>query len=77
MLISKDAYDGPLVLHGLAQVYTWTGEKALALEAIQKLVHDPGFLDYRYLLRDPAWARLRSDRGFEKFVTSLAAKDRK
>ena len=77
MPISKDAYDGPLVLQGLAQVYTWTGEKALALEAIKKLVHVPGFLDYGYLLRDPAWAPLRGDPGFEKFVTSLAPKDRK
>ncbi len=77
MPISKDAYDGPLVLQGLAQVYTWTGEKALALEAIKKLVHVPGFLDYGYLLRDPAWAPLRGDPDFEKFVISLSPKERK
>ena len=26
MPVSKDIYDGALVLEGLAQVYTWTGE---------------------------------------------------
>jgi cytochrome c-type biogenesis protein CcmH/NrfG len=26
MPVSKDAYDGPLIQQGLAQVYTWTGD---------------------------------------------------
>jgi TolB-like protein len=77
MPISKDAYDGPLVLQCLAQVYAWTGKKQLALDAIDMLVGVPGFLDYGYLLRDPAWAPLRGDPRFEKIVASLAPKDEK
>src|SRR5213078_593152 len=38
MPISKDIYDGALVLEGLAQVYTWSGERDRAIELVQKLV---------------------------------------
>jgi tetratricopeptide (TPR) repeat protein len=38
MPVSKDIYDGALVLEGLAQVYTWTNEPDRAIELLQKLV---------------------------------------
>src|SRR5262249_23977568 len=38
MPVSKDIYDGALVLEGLAQVYTWTNEPDSAIELLQKLV---------------------------------------
>ena len=35
--LSRDAYDGALlVLQGLAQVYTWTGENEKALELVRQ-----------------------------------------
>ena len=61
MPISKDAYDGALVLQGLAQVYVWTGEKERAMEIMEKLVRFPGYVAYGYLLRDPIWDPLRGD----------------
>ena len=43
MPVSKDIYDGALVLEGLAQVYTWTNEPDRAIELLQKLVTMPGY----------------------------------
>ena len=36
MPISKDIYDGALVLEGLAQVYTWSGDHDRAIELLAK-----------------------------------------
>ena len=74
MPISKDAYDGPLVLQGLAQVYVMTGDKERAEETLEKLVSVPGYLAYGFLLKDPMWAPLRNDASFRKIVNSLAPK---
>ncbi len=74
MPLSRDAYDGVLVLQGLAQVYTWTGEKDLALEVLEKLMSLPGYLSYGYLRVDPLWDPLRGDPRFEKFIGSFAPK---
>jgi len=74
MPVSKDIYDGALVLEGLAQVYTWTGERDRAIERLQKLVTMPGYISYGYLKWHPAWNPLRGDPRFEKIVASLAPK---
>jgi TolB-like protein/Tfp pilus assembly protein PilF len=75
MPISKDIYDGALVLEGLAQVYTWTNEPDRAIELLQKLVAMPGYTNYARLKLHPMWNPLRSDPRFEKIVNSLAPKD--
>ena len=76
MPISKDIYDGALVLEGLAQVYTWSGEHDRAIETLQKLQAMPGYTNYGRLKLHPLWAPLRGDPRFEKIVASLAPKDR-
>jgi TolB-like protein/Tfp pilus assembly protein PilF len=75
MPISKDIYDGALVLEGLAQVYTWTGERDRAIELVQKLLSMPGYTNYGRLKLHPLWAPLRGDPRFEQIVASLAPKD--
>ena len=72
MPVARDAYDGALVLQGLAQVYAWTGEKEKALEILRQLLQIPGYLSYGYLRVDPSWDALRGDPVFEQFVASLA-----
>ncbi|MGI8891699.1 MAG: hypothetical protein ACR2G0_13070 [Chthoniobacterales bacterium] len=72
MPLSRDAYDGMLVLYGLAQVYTWTGERESALELVERLMKMPGYLTYGYLKVDPSWDPLRGEPRFEKLVASLA-----
>ena len=74
MPISKDIYDGALVLEGLAQVYTWSGERDRAIELVQKLVTMPSYLNYGRLKLHPLWSPLRGDPQFEKIVNSLAPK---
>ena len=74
MPISKDAYDGALVLGGLAQVYTWTNQPGPALELLQKLVNMPGYISYGYLKMYPIWDPLRGNPRFEALVTSMAPK---
>jgi len=75
MPISKDIYDGALVLEGLAQVYTWSGDHDRAIELLQKLVSIPSYINYGRLKLHPLWAPLRGDPRFEKIVNSLAPKD--
>ena len=74
MPISKDIYDGALVLEGLAQVYTWSGERDRAIELVQKLVTIPSYINYGRLKLHPLWSPLRGDSRFEKIVNSLAPK---
>jgi TolB-like protein/Tfp pilus assembly protein PilF len=74
MPISKDIYDGALVLEGLAQVYTWSGDRDRAIEILQKLVTMPGYINYGRLKLHPLWSPLRGDPRFEKIVNSLAPK---
>src|SRR5213595_275001 len=74
MPISKDIYDGALVLEGLAQVYTWSGERDRAIELVQKLVSMPSYINYGRLKLHPLWSPLRGDPRFEKIVNSLAPK---
>jgi TolB-like protein len=68
MPMTRDAYDAPLVLQGLAQVYTWTGEKDLAMQTLQNLLKVPGYLTYGYLRVDPAWDPLHGEPRFEALV---------
>jgi TolB-like protein/Tfp pilus assembly protein PilF len=75
MPLSKDVYDGALVLEGLAQVYTWTNDQDRAIELLQKLVAMPGYINYARLKLLPMWNPLRGDPRFKKIVNSLAPKD--
>jgi tetratricopeptide (TPR) repeat protein len=75
MPLSKDIYDGAIVLEGLAQVYTWTNETDRAIELLQKLAAMPSYVNYARLKLHPMWNPLRGDPRFEKIVNSLAPKD--
>jgi TolB-like protein/Tfp pilus assembly protein PilF len=74
MPTSKDIYDGALVLEGLAQVYTWTGDRDRAIELVRKLLTMPGYTNYGRLKFHPLWAPLRGDLRFDKLVASLGPK---
>jgi TolB-like protein/Flp pilus assembly protein TadD len=74
MPVSKDAYDGPLILQGLAQVYTWTGDHDHAFDELQTLLGMPGYISYGYLKTDPAWEPLRKDPRFQQLLASMVSK---
>src|SRR5204862_5416203 len=71
MPISKDIYDGGLVLEGLAQVYTWSDEHGRAIDLLQKLVAMPSYINYARLKFYPLWKPLRGNPHFEQLVASL------
>lgn len=74
MPVSKDAYDGPLILQGLAQVYTWTGDHNQAFPELEALLEMPGYVSYGYLKTDPAWQPLREDSRFQQLLASMATR---
>jgi TolB-like protein/Tfp pilus assembly protein PilF len=74
MPVSKDAYDGPLILQGLAQVYTWTADHDHALDELQTLLRMPGYISYGYLKTDPAWQPLRNHPRFQQLLESMVSK---
>jgi TolB-like protein len=74
MPVSRDIYDGGLVLEGLGQVYTWSNDPDRAIEQLQKLTAMPSYINYARLKFHPLWKPLRGDPRFEKVVASLAPK---
>ena len=74
MPVSKDIYDGGLVLEGLAQVYTWSDEHDRAIDLLQKLVAMPSYINYARLKFHPLWKPLRGNPRFEQIVASLGPK---
>jgi TolB-like protein/Flp pilus assembly protein TadD len=72
--ISKDAIDGVTLAVNLAQIYSWTGEKDLAIEQIAAVERVPNYLTYGLLQLHPYWDSLRGDPRFEEIVASLAPK---
>jgi serine/threonine protein kinase/Flp pilus assembly protein TadD len=73
--ISKDAYRGAGFAGNLVEIYTWTGEKDLAIEQIAALQHVPNALSYGGLKLSPFFDPLRGDPRLEKIVASLAPKE--
>ncbi|MGI8819913.1 MAG: FlgO family outer membrane protein [Chthoniobacterales bacterium] len=70
MPITKDFYDGALVLEGLAQVYTWSDESDRAIEVLEQLVAMPGYTNYGRLKLHPMWDPLRSDARFARILVA-------
>ena len=73
--MSKDAVVGVMLIGDLATIYTWTGEKDLALEQLAVSAKTPFGVHYGELKLDPVWDPLRGDPRFEKIVASLAPKE--
>jgi tetratricopeptide (TPR) repeat protein len=73
--IARDAVTAAALGVNLAQVYTWTGRKDLAIEQIAKVEATPNELSYGLLKLSPIWDALRGDSRFERIVSSLAPQD--
>ena len=68
--VAKDAVDGMNFAINLAQIYTWLGEKDLALEQIALVQRTPNPLSYGFLKLQPQWDPLRKESRFENIIVS-------
>ena len=73
--ITKNSIDGAELMKYLAVIYTWCGEKNLALDQIAATLRIPSSLSYGTLKLHPYWDALRGDPRFEKIVADLAPKN--
>ena len=72
--VEKDSINGAHMIHYLAMIAAWVGEKALAFEQLALSARTPNGATYGELKLDPFWDPLRGDPRFEKIVASLAPK---
>ena len=72
--ITKESINGSLVMHYLAVIYTWVGEKDLAFKQLEATARIPSPLTYGELQLDPWWDSLRKDPRFEKGRGAARAK---
>jgi tetratricopeptide (TPR) repeat protein len=56
----------------VANAYAWTGDRVLALDLLQEIVHLPGGPTAGDLKLDPRWDDLREDPRFEKLIAEAA-----
>jgi tetratricopeptide (TPR) repeat protein len=74
--VNKDAINGPLLIQYLSIIYSWTGQKDLAIEELKRVAAIPSTISYGVLRLHPYWDELRGDPRFEKIVAELAPKPR-
>jgi TolB-like protein/Tfp pilus assembly protein PilF len=72
--VEKDSINGANIIHYLAMIAAWVGEKDLAFEQLAFSARTPAGVTYGELKLDPFWDPLRGDPRFEKIVASLAPK---
>jgi serine/threonine-protein kinase len=68
--MGKDAFHGPDILLGAAQVYALVGDKARALQTIRELLAHPGLLTREVLRLDPVWDSLRDLPEFQQLLAA-------
>jgi TolB-like protein/Tfp pilus assembly protein PilF len=76
MPVEKDAINGQLMVHYLAMIAGWVGDKDLACQQLAIAVRPPSTVSYGQLKLLPWWDPLRGDPRFEQIVASLAPKEK-
>ena len=72
--VERDAINGPLLVQYLSIIYSWTGQKDLAIKQLKRTATIPSATNYGLLRLHPFWDELRGDPRFEQIVASLAPK---
>jgi len=68
---SADAFDGPLMILVLAQIYTLVGDFDSALPLIEHSLCSPAGITVPLLKLDPVWDPLRNDPRFERLLAKF------
>jgi len=71
---SKDAFGGPEITAGVAEVCGIVGENGRAIELLDGLLGRPSHLTVSILKLSPAWDPLRSDPRFQTLLDKYSAK---
>src|SRR5438128_2031509 len=71
---SKDAFGGPEITEGAAEVYATVGENARAIELLEGLLSRPSPVTVALLKLSPAWDPLRKDPRFQALIDKYGAK---
>jgi len=71
---SKDAFGGPEIAAGVAEVYTIVGDNDRAIEILDGLLSRPSAVTVEGLKVNPIWDPLRNDPGFQALLSKYAGK---
>ena len=71
---SKDAFEGPRITEGVAQVYAILGDNARAIELLDGLLSRPSEVTLQTLKLNPAWDPIRNDPAFQALFAKYAGK---
>jgi serine/threonine-protein kinase len=71
---SRDAFEGPEITEGVAQVQAIVGENDRAIEILDGLLSRPSAVTVQTLQVNPIWDPLRNDPRFQTLLTKYGAK---
>jgi TolB-like protein/Tfp pilus assembly protein PilF len=71
---SKDAFGGPEIMEGVAQVHAILGENGRAIEILDGLLSRPSAVTVQSLKVNPIWDPLRNDPGFQALLNRHGGK---
>ena len=71
---SKDAFGGPEIAAGVAEVYTILGDNNRAIEILDGLLNRPSAMTVQVLKVNPIWDPLRSDPRFQALLQKYGGK---
>jgi TolB-like protein/Tfp pilus assembly protein PilF/Fe-S-cluster formation regulator IscX/YfhJ len=71
---AKDAFGGPEITAGVAEVHAILGDKGHAIEILEGLLNRPSSITVPFLKVNPIWDPLRNDPGFEALLNKYSGK---
>ena len=71
---SKDAFSGPEITAGVAEVYAILGDNGGAIEILDGLLNRPSSVTVQWLRVNPIWDPLRNDPRFQALLTKYSGK---
>ncbi len=71
---TKDAFGGPEIMAGVAEVYANLGDNDRAIEILDRLLSRPSGVTAQTLKINPIWDPLRSDPRFQGLIDKYGAK---
>jgi hypothetical protein len=71
---SKDAFGGPEITAGVAEVYCIVGESGRAIELLDGLLSRPSNVTVPALKINPIWDSIRNDPRFQALIDKYGAK---